>query len=394
MDIIHLKFNYRKIKNISNKKRKRKIISQLTSKLSFKDCIIVLLLTSNIIFFILYINSLHNKNNNYLNKNLNITDSDIEKKLSLSKEIIKVYSNLFETMRYYKVSFKNDNNIKVNNFVNKKGVGICTIGRNENLYAKEFVEYYLKLGIKKIIIYDNNDINEEKFEEVLDKYIKNNYVEIINIRGFQSVQLPLYNLCYKNYGDQFDYIAFLDFDEYITIKDNSNINDYIYREKFSKCESIILNWEVYGDNGLEQYDPRPLKERFTQMSKKMNQGKNIVLTGIPNLIIISTLIIGINTNYFCDSNGNRLYINDIYSFNPPDNPEAVINHYYTKTVDEFCNKLRKGDGHFYKNHPQYLIILNNRINKFIDINVLTYNKFKKLENCSGINLNKYKIRIK
>ena len=147
MDIIHLKFNYRKIENIFNKKRKRKIFSQLTSKLSFKDCIIVLLLTSNIIFFILYINSLHNKNNNYLNKNLNITDSDIEKKLSLSKEIIKVYSNLFETMRYYKVSFKNDNNIKVHNFVNKKGVGICTIGRNENLYAKEFVEYYLKLVI-------------------------------------------------------------------------------------------------------------------------------------------------------------------------------------------------------------------------------------------------------
>ena len=130
------------------------------------------------------------------------------------------------------------------------------------------------------------------------------------------------------------------------------------------------------------------------MSKKMNQGKNIVLTGIPNLIIISTLIIGINTNYFCDSNGNRLYINDIYSFNPPDNPEAVINHYYTKTVDEFCNKLRKGDGHFYKNHTRYESILNGKIDKFININVLTYNKFKKLENCSGINLYKYKNRIK
>ena len=87
MDINLLKFDYRKIENIFSKKRKRKIFNQLTSKLSFKDYIIVLLLTSNIIFFILYINSLHNKNNNYLNKNLNITDSDIEKNYLCQKKL-------------------------------------------------------------------------------------------------------------------------------------------------------------------------------------------------------------------------------------------------------------------------------------------------------------------
>ena len=78
----------------------------------------------------------------------------------------------------------------------------------------------------------------------------------------------------------------------------------LYNEKFNKCESIILNWEFYGDDELEKYDNRLLKERFTQSKRKANSGKNIVLTGNPNLIIISTLIIGVNTNYFCNSNGN------------------------------------------------------------------------------------------
>ena len=175
--------------------------------------------------------------NNISKKNLNITDNTTDKKFSLSKEFIKIYSILFEAIRNFNNNYNyNHKNIKVHTFPIKKGVGICTIGRKENLYAKEFVEYYLKLGIKKIIIYDNNNISEEKFEDVLDEYIKNKSVEIVDVRGFKSIQLPVYNLCYKKYGDQFDYISFLDFDEYITIKANSNINDYIYKEKFNKCE--------------------------------------------------------------------------------------------------------------------------------------------------------------
>ena len=33
-------------------------------------------------------------------------------------------------------------------------VALCTMGKNENLYVKEFISYYYKLGIDKIFIYD------------------------------------------------------------------------------------------------------------------------------------------------------------------------------------------------------------------------------------------------
>jgi len=44
-------------------------------------------------------------------------------------------------------------------------VCLCTSGKKENLYAKEFVEHYKKYGVDKIFIYDNNDLNSEYFEE-------------------------------------------------------------------------------------------------------------------------------------------------------------------------------------------------------------------------------------
>ena len=50
-------------------------------------------------------------------------------------------------------------------------VCLCTLGKNENLYAKEFVDDNLNYGVDKIIIYDNNDINGEDFNNVLFDYI-------------------------------------------------------------------------------------------------------------------------------------------------------------------------------------------------------------------------------
>ena len=118
---------------------------------------------------------------------------------------------------------------------------------------------------------------------------------------------------------------FLDFDEFVKIEKNIDINTYLYNNKFEKCETIVLNWVMYGDNNLIRYDDRTLLERFTKPSIKMKMGKCIVRTKISRLIIVSTLMIGIKTKYFCDSNGNRIFPKSFYHFVPPKEPEAYIN---------------------------------------------------------------------
>ena len=82
-------------------------------------------------------------------------------------------------------------------FSNNIKVCICTIGKNGNKYIREFIEHYKHYGIDKIFIYDNNDINGEYFREVINDYIKNKYIEIINFRGKKKVQLLSYRDCYK-----------------------------------------------------------------------------------------------------------------------------------------------------------------------------------------------------
>ena len=86
------------------------------------------------------------------------------------------------------------------------------------------------------------------------------------------------------------------------------------------------------------------------------------------LIIVSTLMIGINTKYFCDSNGNRIFPKSFSHFIPPKEPEAYIKHFYTKTAEEFCNKINKGDGHYHKSHPERINVFKKRINLFFIYN--------------------------
>ena len=73
---------------------------------------------------------------------------------------------------------------------------LCAIAKNENLYIREWVEYYMKLGFSNIILYDNNDINGECFEEVINDYIESGFVKIINFRGKLVCQLTAYNDCF------------------------------------------------------------------------------------------------------------------------------------------------------------------------------------------------------
>ena len=71
-----------------------------------------------------------------------------------------------------KIIFMNKNNIIFKNPYDLK-ICLCTLGKMENKYAREFVEHYKRYGVDKIFIYDNNDIKGEKFDLVLSDYIKN-----------------------------------------------------------------------------------------------------------------------------------------------------------------------------------------------------------------------------
>ena len=75
---------------------------------------------------------------------------------------------------------------------------ICTVAKCENRYINEFIEYYKKNGIDKIYLYDNNDIDGEKFDDDIGEYVENDFVEIIDWRGVKGTS-TYYRIMYLRF---------------------------------------------------------------------------------------------------------------------------------------------------------------------------------------------------
>ena len=261
-------------------------------------------------------------------------------------------------------------------------VGLCLIGKHENLYAPELVEYYKNLGYNHIFIYDNNDIGDEKFDDVLYNEINNNFVTIINYRGYKGEnnnnnqqQISYYD-CYKRYSSKYDWLSFFDFDEFLYIKNNKTIQEFLSDKKYKKCINMKLNWLMYTDNDLVYYENKPLKERFTSYDANFYRNKHIKSTvrghlkknywrkmHNPHTSIL---------HYTCCNALGEVIGYDAYFNIPPNYEIAYIKHYWGKTIEEYCLKIKRG----YPDHKVVFTkeLLNDRFKNFFELNKKTKEK--------------------
>lgn len=274
-------------------------------------------------------------------------------------------------------------------------VCLCSPGKSENRYIKEFVEHYKNYGVDKIFLYDNNDLDGECFQQEINNYIKNNYVEIINFRGKKRVLLDMMNDCYIKNFKNYDWLIFFEIDEYIHLKDFKNIKEFLNNDKFNNCQKIQLNWVFHTDNNLLYYENRPLKERFPEIedNAKINNInvtifiKCILKGHIPNIKIRSVHSLNHNLQS-CDGFGN--YVKNKGPFaSHPDFRNYYIDHYNFKSTEEFIKKINKGDVLYYKDNQLQRIIFYFKYNK------VTKEKIKLIEEGTGLNLsairNKFKL---
>ena len=268
-------------------------------------------------------------------------------------------------------------------------VCLCTVGKLENLYVREYVSHYINLRTDKIFIYDNNNVNGERFEDVIKDYIEKGFVEIINFRGILNPQLIAYQDCLNNNYNKYNWLIFYDMDEFIYLKDYGNIKYFLNQKKFIKCQTIQLNIFFHEDNNLLYYDNRTLSERFIKKIKRPVEALKSILKG--NNKININCVHNLN-NYLKSCNGfgkiNNKEKIKIFTTNP-DFKFYYIDHFCFKSTEEFVNKLNKGDAIFgYDNKAK-----SKKIDWYFGINKLTSQKINYIEKFTKINLNKYRIQL-
>lgn len=261
---------------------------------------------------------------------------------------------------------------------------VCAIGRLENRYAREFVEHYKKLGFTNVLIMDNNYDGEEHFEDVLQDYVDNGFVIIEDYRNRIKAQMQGYTEMYAKYGNEYDWIAFFDFDEFLILPNHQSISDFL--DDKSNFEVILINWLCMTDNNLVRYDPRPLMERFTQpmdILKPIQYSfsdnchvKSIVKGHLACVRFISNP--HIPTNQLKCGNADGVMVNSA-PWQQINYTNAYLKHFTTKTIEEWLtNKMKKGTPD--REPSQFLPFYRDR---FFKVNEMTQEKLEFIQNFKG-----------
>ena len=309
--------------------------------------------------------------------------------------IIKIYEIVISINRVTDINNQNNQiQIQEEKNINNTKVCLCTLAKNENRYIREYVQHYEKYGVDKIFLYDNNDVEGEKFDEILSDYIQNGFVEVRDWRGKAKALMPIMNDCYQTNYKIYDWLIFYEIDEYIHLSNYTNIKPFLNLPKFKHCEVIYLNLICHTDNNLIYYDNRPLAERFPRTVPKYKKGgyrleiKSILRGHISDIEITSNHLLSTSLRN-CNGYGNKnRYYYNTYS-NQNDYKHYYIDHYYSKSTEEFIDKINKGDP--YIDTLKYIM---QKVDKYFSQSEITREKIDYIENKTGLNLSLYRSKAK
>lgn len=100
----------------------------------------------------------------------------------------------------------------------REGLAFVLIAKNEATYIKEWLDFHIKQGVSKFIIYDNE--STDNFREVLRPYIEAGTVIYSFIKG-KIRQIDAYNMALNDYAGKFRYMGFIDGDEFVFVRNST-----------------------------------------------------------------------------------------------------------------------------------------------------------------------------
>ena len=169
-------------------------------------------------------------------------------------------------------------------------------------------------------------------------------------------------------------VIFFDFDEFLELRNNKSIKEFLSNKEFNKCKNIKINWVVYSDNDLVYYDNRSIQERFTKplLENKMNYHIKSTVRGHLKKNFWNKIYHPHSSNVSftaCSSTGKILKDYSSPFQIPPNYENAYLKHYSTKSIEEYIHKIKRGRADLYYKLDNKM--WNFALNHFFEINKKT-----------------------
>lgn len=212
---------------------------------------------------------------------------------------------------------------------------VC-IAKNEDHYIDEWITYHTKLGFDYIYVYQNNwrySGNKQQF----------NNVHWIEFDG-EAKQLESYDNFIKHQLVNYDWAAFFDVDEFLCFKTYTNVKSFL--KNYNEYNAIGINWRLFGNNSQTHIinNNYSLLNRFTMAEYIQNIHIKTIIhnKNINNIRFIDphSIANSLTTDFTINTKKTK-FINGPFNYDFDTNVQ--LNHYYSKTLEEFINiKLKRG----------------------------------------------------
>ena len=215
-------------------------------------------------------------------------------------------------------------------------LSITAIMKNEGAYLKEWLDYHILVGVEKFYLYDNE--SSDNTTEILKPYIERGIVDYIYWPG-KSQQQPAYTDSLNKHANETKYMAIIDLDEFLVATDYENIVDYLNTLP-SGFAQLVIGWEQYGSSG-HIHKPKGLVIENYKYHAAHSWGVKSIVN--PRLVYET---VNPHTHevagFSIDENGKKLGRIDQTENRNITTHKIRVNHYVTKSYDEYIKRMNQG----------------------------------------------------
>ena len=203
------------------------------------------------------------------------------------------------------------------------------IAKLEHLYIEEFCNHHLSIGFDAIYIYDNEDVptyHRINLPKVHVIHFPGKVMQRAAIDHFTATIMPTVT-----------HVIHMDCDEFIVLKKHETIQQFVQEYIKGDCAGIGINWRFFGDSH-KTFTNEHLRKRFTWFQR--NGDRHI------KTLFQTASFITYNTVHDVNVKGHIKSTNGTIIKGPwndaIDLSVIQINHYKTKTLEEFIYIRQRG----------------------------------------------------
>lgn len=213
-------------------------------------------------------------------------------------------------------------------------LAICLRFRDEAIYLKEWLDYYIAAGVDHFFLYNN--YSQDNYADILAPYVDSALVTLIDWPRTPASP-DAENDCIARTRGHFKWVGFLDADEFVVIRDGQSIVDLL--AEFDDAPGVALHWYYYGSNGHRTRPTGLVINSYQQRAREPN---------IHFKVFVRPDCVTSNRNshnfYFrharCAVNENHTRVYGSLTV-PGTATRAWINHYYVKSLEDYIAKARR-----------------------------------------------------